>query len=268
MDFNQLVDEIVKRVAEKIAASEPTVPLAATASCTADAAIPYCKPGLLILTQEHGTICHTMLESKRLLEYYRTDCALLKEYAVEMDAYEAVILFDLTNDALARLAGGVCDTPFTALAQKAILKGKKIFVPEEAVELFQYAETAPSAYYQMMVQKLQLLQQSGIIVCPKDTLEDAILSGEVTDPSVPEAAPAAPTASQAAETVPSCPPPCSNAGREVTISKRVVTERDLSAVYDRTVCAVHIGAKSILTDLARDYAQARDVAIIRDETDR
>ncbi len=59
-----------------------------------------------------------------------------------------------------------------------------------------------------------------------------------------------------------------DAGREVTICKRVVTERDLSAVYDRTVCAVHIGAKSILTDLARDYAQARNVAIIRDGTDR
>lgn len=262
MDFNELVDEIVRRVAEKVEASTASEP-----DCTADVAIPYCKPGLLILTQEHGSICHTILESSRLLEYYHTDCALVKEYQVDIEDYEAVILFDLTNDALARLANGICDTQFTALAQKAILKGKKIFVPEEAIELFQYVETAPSVYYQMMVGKLQLLQQSGIMVCPRDTLEDAILSGEVTAaPSVPAAASAAPAAVQT-EAAASGPPVCER-GHEVTISKRVITERDLSAVYDRTLCAVHIGAKSILTDLARDYAQARDVAIIRDKTDR
>lgn len=257
MDFNDLVDEIVKRVAQKIEAGTQETALVPE---TKGAEVPCCKPGLLILTQEHGTICHTMLESEQLLEYYRTDCALLKDYQVEMNDYEAVILFDLTNDALARLAGGMCDTPFTALAQKAILKGKKIFVPEEAVELFQYAETAPSAYYQMMLGKLQLLQQCGIMICPRDTLEDAILSGEVSAPAAPVPAACAPAVKETA----CCPEsPCT--GREVTISKRVITERDLSVVYDRTVCAVHIGAKSILTDLARDYAQAREVAIIRDE---
>ncbi|MBS5165850.1 MAG: hypothetical protein ACLUDG_05950 [Butyricicoccus sp.] len=252
MDFNALVDEIVKRVAQKIEADTQETPaVQEPALCS--------KPGLLILTQEHGTICHTVLESEQLLEYYRTDCALLKEYQVEIGDYEAVILFDLTNDVLARLASGLCDTPFTALAQKAILRGKKIFVPQEAVELFRYAETAPSAYYQMMLEKLRLLQQCGIMICPSDTLEDAILSGEVSAPVVqPPVSPAVPE-------TPCCPAPSKSAGCEVTISKRVITERDLSLVYDRTVCAVHIGAKSILTDLARDYAQAREVAIIRDE---
>lgn len=252
MDFNALVDEIVKRVVQKIEADTQETPAAQeTALCS--------KPGLLILTQEHGTICHTILESEQLLEYYRTDCALLKEYQVEISDYEAVILFDLTNDVLARLAGGLCDTPFTALAQKAILRGKKIFVPQEAVELFRYVETAPSAYYQMMLEKLRLLQQCGIMICPSDTLEDAILSGEVSAPvaQTPETA--------AVQETPCCSAPSKSTGCEVTISKRVITERDLSLVYDRTVCAVHIGAKSILTDLARDYAQAREVAIIRDE---
>lgn len=257
MDFNALVDEIVKRVAQKIEADTQETPaVQEPALCS--------KPGLLILTQEHGTICHTVLESEQLLEYYRTDCALLKEYQVEIGDYEAVILFDLTNDVLARLASGLCDTPFTALAQKAILRGKKIFVPQEAVELFRYAETAPSAYYQMMLEKLRLLQQCGIMICPSDTLEDAILSGEVSAPVVQPPV-VQPPVSPAVPETPCCPAPSKSAGCEVTISKRVITERDLSLVYDRTVCAVHIGAKSILTDLARDYAQAREVAIIRDE---
>lgn len=242
MDFNMLVDEIVARVNAKIEACDCAAQ--PCACCGGDD-----KPGLLILTQEHGTVCHEMLESAKLQEYYRTECALMKDYQCDMADYEAVILFDLSIDALTRLAGGVCSTPFTALAQKAILLGKKIFVPQEAVELFSYAETVPSAYYQMLLDKLELLKQSGIVVCPADSLEDAILTGEVKA----ACAPAAPK--QEAAPV---------AGREETISKRVVTERDLAAVYDRDVTVVHVGKKAIVTDLAREYAAGRGVSILKD----
>ena len=71
MDFNALVDEIVARVAAKMeAAGDEACPCGEAGDG---------KPGLLILTQEHGSVCHSMLESPRLLEYYRTDCALMKE---------------------------------------------------------------------------------------------------------------------------------------------------------------------------------------------
>lgn len=248
MDFNALVDEIVARVAAKMEAAED-----ACCPCTeaADG-----KPGLLILTQEHGNVCHSMLDSKRLQEYYRTDCALVKDYQCEITDYEAVILFDLTVDALTRLADGVCDTPFTALAQQAILHGKKIFVPQEAVELFQYAETVPSAYYQMLLDKLTLLKESGVIICPAAGLEDAILSGEVKTACAPAAAEPPKQAAPA--------PEAKKAGREETISKRIITERDIAAVYDRDLTAVHVGERSILTDLAREYAAARGVAIVKE----
>lgn len=254
MDFNALVEEIAARVAAKMEES----------ACGAGCASADCddgRPGLLVLTQEHGTVCHQMLESQRLQECYRTDCALVKEYQCDITDYEAVILFDLTIDAMTRLAGGICDTPFTALAQKAILCGKKIFVPQEAVELFRYVETVPSAYYQMLLDKLTLLKQSGMVVCPAAALEDAILSGE-TESAAPAEAPAAPAPS-VMETPMAAPVP-TGAGKEASISKRVITERDIAAVYDRTVTSVHVGARSIVTDLAREYAAARGVSIIKD----
>ena len=49
------------------------------------------------------------------------------------------------------------------------------------------------------------------------------------------------------------------------IEKRVITERDLSAVYDKDVSVIHIGKRAILTDLAKEYAQARKVSLVRDE---
>lgn len=240
MNFDALVDEIVARVSAKIAQQE---------SCGSDVG----KPKLLILTEEHGSICHDMLESERLLSYYQTECALLKDYDCDMASYEAVILFGLTNEALARLAGGVCDTPFTRLAQKAILTSKKIFVLKEMVELYRYAETAPPAYYAVLEKQLALLQQAGVAICPLAELEDAILCGE--------AAACEPASSPA----PCAAAPCATPGREVTIEKRVITERDLSAVYDKDVSVIHIGKRAILTDLAKEYAQARKVSLVRDE---
>ena len=228
MDFQSLVSEIVARVALRMEESGE-------------------KSALLVLTPQHGEHCHAVLESPRLSEYYRLDCALQNEYNVCMDNYEGVILFGLTNENLTRLTGGVCDTPFTSLAQKAILLGKKIFLPEEEIELFHYQQTAPPAYYRMLADKLTLLQASGVAICAPGTLEDAVLSG----------APAPRKASGAAVCA------VCKAG-EARIDKRVVTEKDMAQVCGRDTGTVRVGKKTILTDLAREYAHAKHITVIRE----
>ena len=162
MDHNGIVEEILRRVAEKISEAE--------GSC-APCADSGGKPGLLILTQDHGAVCHATLESEALKARYRTDCALMHHYDVELDDYEAVVLFNLSCDAMAALASGACDSAYTRLASKAILSGKKVYVPTEEVELYQYRETAPAAYYNMMQQKLDLLVASGVVFCVPASLE-------------------------------------------------------------------------------------------------
>ena len=192
MDFNQLVEEIVARVAAKIEAESAPVAVPVDSG----------KPKLLILTQEHGTLCHQMLESPRLAEYYQTECALLQDYQCALESYEAVILFGLDLELMGRLSGGLCETPASRLAQKALLLSKKVFVPQETVELLKYADSAP----------------------------------------------AAPAAS----------------GDCARLDKRIVTERDVNAVYKRGMTTVYVCQKAIITNLAREYAQARGVEIVRD----
>ena len=201
MDHNAIVDEILRRVAEKISEAE---------GCCAG------KPGLLILTQDHGTDCHATLESEALKASYRTDCALMHHYEVDLDDYAAVVLFNLSCDAMAALASGACDTAYTRLASKAILSGKKVYVPTEEVELYRYKETAPAAYYNMMQQKLDLLVASGVVICARAGLEQVILGSETPAP-VPAAAPVS--------AAPACAAPaaCCEA-KEVRIDKRVLTE--------------------------------------------
>lgn len=242
MDFNQLVEEIVARVAAKIEAE--SAPVAAPVDSG--------KPKLLILTQEHGTLCHQMLESPRLAEYYQTECALLQDYQCALESYEAVILFGLDLELMGRLSGGLCETPASRLAQKALLLGKKVFVPQETVELLKYADSAPAAYYQHLYGQLTLLQQAGMTICPLGNLEEAILSGECA----PAVKPPAPV--EVIQVPTAAPGDCAR------IDKRIVTERDVGAVYKRGMTTVYVCQKAIITDLAREYAQARGVEIVRD----
>lgn len=249
MDHNAIVEEILRRVAEKISEAEGS-----RAPCADSGG----KPGLLILTQDHGAVCHATLESEALKARYRTDCALMHHYDVELDDYEAVVLFNLSCDAMAALASGACDSAYTRLASKAILSGKKVYVPTEEVELYQYRETAPAAYYNMMQQKLDLLVASGVVICAQASLEQVILGSASPVPAaaapVRAAAPAEPAPAAAC---------CEE--RAVRVNKRVLTEKDLIEANMSGVTEVHIGGKTIVTALAKDAAKDRGMTIVRDE---
>lgn len=237
MEFNQLVDEIVARVTARMAQQE----------ATPDSG----KPKLLILTPEHGTLCHEALEHKALLEYYDTECALLQEYRCSVEDYEAVLVYGLDLSSLCQLADGDCRTPFTQLAQQAILAGKRLFVAKETVELYRFADTAPRAYYAKLLEKLAFLQQCGVTICPHGQLAAAVLSEDVPTP--------APAAAE--------PTPCAPAsGREVAIEKRVISERDVRELVGRDVSAVRVTKRAIVTELAKEYLQTRKIALLREES--
>lgn len=255
MDHNAIVEEILKRVAEKISEAE-----GCCAPCGG-------KPGLLILTQDHGTDCHATLESEALKAHFQTDCALMHHYEVDLDAYDHVVLFNLSCDAMAALASGACDTAYTRLASKAILSGKKVYVPTEEVELYQFKETAPAAYYNMMQQKLDLLVASGVVICARASLEQVILGSESPAP----VAAAAPCAAVPSDTAPYCagstltPMAANGPAKELRIDKRVLTEKDLIEANMTGVTCLHVGEKTIITALAKDAAKDRGMTIVRDE---
>jgi len=237
-----LIDQIVTRVAEKLAQTE-------LQECACEGGK---KPGLLILTQEHGNHCHQMLESKRLGRCYATACALQQDYQCDAADYDAVILYGLTNEALAKIATGTCDTPYTRMASRALLLGKRVFIPREEVELYRYTSTAPAVYYSMLEEKLKILTASGALICPGEELEDTILGVEMSRAPEPEC-----SDRQDAPTVTANPP------KEQRFAKRVVTERDLIACKEGKVTRICIGEKTILTDLARDLAKAHGIEIVR-----
>ena len=240
MDRKDLIDEIVARVAAKLAECDAGETVEQI--CAEDD-----RPGLLILTPDHGEDCHVKLESKRLGAHYRTVCALMQDYQVDLAECEAVIMYCLSNEVLGKLTSGNCDTPYTRLASRAILSGKKIYVPMERVELYRYAKTAPAPYYAMLQEKLALLEASGVVICPQEELESYILDGK-NAPAPKQAEPAKPAAEPKA----------------YRLTKRVITERDVAEACTAKATCIRIQANSIVTDLAKEYARSRDISLIRE----
>ena len=111
-----LLNELVARVAAKLAEAEGGE--AAPAAADRDD-----REGLLLLSQEMNDTCRAMLKCEKLKARFRVDCASLQSEPAELDSYGVVVLTGLTNEALAKLALGLCDTPYTRLAAQAILTG-------------------------------------------------------------------------------------------------------------------------------------------------
>ena len=52
--------------------------------------------------------------------------------------------------------------------------------------------------------------------------------------------------------------------KEITFSKRVITERDIIEANRDNVKVIHITERNILTALARDAASARNIRLVRE----
>lgn len=257
MDFDALVDELANRVLAALAAGEtaqkPVEACATTGFCTADAPESQ-KPILIGLTQDSPLppSRFTLLESERVKAKYRIKCAQKCNYDVDLASCEAVVLHDLTNESLAKIATGICDTPFTKLVSQALLMGKTIYLLQDQIELYNYRETAAKVYYKMFRAQLGMLEQSGLIITCPDKIEN-ILVGEASD---------------GATCTTECKTDSATAAQEesktVKLEKHLISERSVAEACQAGAKRIVIDAKAIVTDLAREYALNRNVELVRE----
>lgn len=239
MDLDALISEICRRVQERVAAceAEPEV----EGNCIGIAGAEE-KPVLGIISENHGDICHPIYESKNLAEYYQMKCALL-DNAWDVENWEGVIAYTLTNEALGKIVNGIFDTPYVKAFGKALLCGKKIYVPAEEVELYKYKETAPKGYYHKLEENLKFLTENGVEILPNDQIVPSILGNECCQSKAETEKPAA-----AVE-------------KDLTFTRKVLSERDMIMANEGKVTRILVTRKTIITDLAKDYAKKYHIVI-------
>lgn len=254
MEDKQFVEEILRKVMEELKNSQVLNE-------------EIIKPKLLVLSEEHKTCCHEILEHTGLTEHYQPECALTRGYDCRIEDYETIVLFSLSNTNLGKLTMGVGDTPYLALALNAILAGKKIYVPNEEVELFSCEASAPKAFYSMMFEKIEFLKSCGITFCNLEQLESVLVdkTARQTGNTVRESiknpvSEQAGSKSQAQEVILQKP---KDKNENVTIDKKVVTERDIKRAWEEGAITVYISNKAIISDLAKEYAKNRNILLKR-----
>jgi ethanolamine utilization protein len=244
MDKNQLVEEILARVAAKLA--EPR---------SKDSSANQRK--VLILTEHHDTKCHELLENIELQACCRLDCAFIKEYNVKIEDYDTVVIYQLSVDAMAKLAGGSCDSPFLSLASKAILLGKQVLLVEDEIELYRYRQTAQKAYYSMLEEKLNQLRTYGILFSRYGDLTKVLSEPSRCCGCIPVEA--------------GCEREDIRGNLELAggkqkhrIDKKVITESDIRKLTGDSISCIVINKNAILTDLAKEYLYNRKIDVERE----
>ncbi|MDO4488313.1 MAG: hypothetical protein Q4B67_04415 [Eubacteriales bacterium] len=238
MDLDALISEICRRVQERVAACESE---SGEANCIAYKGA-EAKPVLGIISENHGDTCHDVYECAELSKFYEMKCAL-NDDTWDVENWEGVIAYTLTNEVLGKIVNGIFDTRYTKAFGKALLAGKKIFVPEEEVELYKYKETAPRGYYKKLEDNLKRLMEYGVEIVPGSRIASVILGSECVKCAEPVVT------------------KCDAEAKEITFTKKVLSERDMKMAYDGGVMRVLVTKKTIVTDLAKDYATKYHIVI-------
>lgn len=204
----------------------------------------------LILTENHcGETCSM---EKYNSELCKVSCALAQNYEVNIDDYDSIVLFNMTNSNLFKIANGCTDNKFLALAAEAILKGKRVLMVKEDVELLKYEETAPKALYNNIYKNLQILLDSGVKLVAADDVKDAICEGASKPVKKEENKPVKADA----------PEPAKGPESVLVLTKRVITERDIKEAAAKHYSKIQLPEKPVITYLAKDTAFELGIELI------
>lgn len=210
----------------------------------------------LILTEHH---CEECAVEKLDSELCKVTCALAQNYEVNVDGFDSIVLYNMTNSNLFKIANGCTDNKFLALAAEAILKGKRVIMVKEEVEILKYEETAPKALYNNIYKNLQILLDSGVELVAAEDVKDAICEGAD--------APAEPAreevkAVEAASAPVAAAPKAESDDSVLVLTKRVITERDIREAAAKHYKKVQLPEKPVITYLAKDTAFELGIELI------
>lgn len=218
---------------------------------TIAAAAPAVEPRkALVLTEEHcGETCSIESYGSELC---KVDCALAQNYEVNVDDYDVVVVRNMTNSNLFKIANGCTDNKFLALAAEAILKGKRVIMVKECVEILKYAETAPKALYNNIYKNLQVLLDSGVELVEEENVKSALTDGLEIPAEAPKAVEK--PVVEVKEEAPAPAPKAESEDSVLVLTKRVITERDIKAAAAQHYTKIQLPDKPVITYLAKDTA--------------
>lgn len=239
MNERMLVDEIVRRVSERmLALGEACAP---QPCCDPQIGVETDRPRLLMLAREPSDLLGAFCHSEHLDGGWVLDCRFPHDLETmsfdELPTAPQVLVFDLTISDLAEVASATPQSGYTRAICKAILHGSKVVVNEDCVKLTKWEACCPPNYYRLLSSKVYFLMKCGItftsLASHLNVLSDAI-PAEKQAPSSPFE-------------------PGIGSKPAVLWDRRALTEYDLVRLLQDGHKVIALSRRTILTDLAREY---------------
>ena len=133
-------------------------------------------------------------------------------------------------------------------------------LPIYQIELYNYRQTAAKVYYKMFRGQLGMLEQSGLVICCPDKIEEILVQAAGGGAATCQTTCAKDADKKEAEqaTEPKA------ADKTVKLENHLISERSVAEACQSGASRIVVGAKAIVTDLAKEYAQNRNVELVRE----
>ncbi|WP_070000604.1 hypothetical protein [Cellulosilyticum sp. I15G10I2] len=234
MAFNDIVDQVTREVIRYMEQIEK-------------------KSEVLLLTQSHSTRCQQLVKK---YDEFGAACGPVAEKEDQLEGIKTVILFDLTNDVLYKLANGCNDTSYLKLASEALLQGKQVIGVKEEIEIFKYQKSAPSLYFNKIMEHLEFLKKCGVVVACEKNIALHLAAQKLNREIEKEGENEQKVISLQNAKMPEIK--CST----FKINKRLITEREIQEAVRNGVKAIEVIPKAIITQLAKDSIQSHNILIL------
>lgn len=254
MNEKMLVDEIVKRVSEKMLALGDRDAAQPCCSCQSQIGTGAERPRLLLLAREPSDLLGTYCHSEHLDGSWVLDCRFPHDLETlsfdELPTAPQVLVFNLTVADLADISSASPQSGYTRAILKAILNGSKIAVNQDGVELAKWEGSCPPCYYKVLSNKLHFLEKCGVVFTALASYMNVLSTAA---PEVKQAAPL--SASPGLGSKPA-----------VIWDRRVLTESDLVRLLQDGQKVIAVSQRTILTDLAREFILRHGFELVRENS--
>ena len=226
MSKDELIDEILKRVLKKISEREnqhenmPTL------------------PKLLVIANPECAQRNLQDYEDILGKDYEIHCSCEYQNDIELADYSSIVITDLDNGSLSKLAKGEFESSYLALIGRAIMAGKKILLPLEEIEFKRYEKTMPTLLRGLLTQKLNALKQWKVEMKP---LND--IATELTKVGRRSVMPDGFDAD--------------------VLHKKFITDKDVLSIIEAGAGEIRIAKTSIITDIAMERIQRNGLSLLR-----
>lgn len=238
MHERAIVDEIIRRVSERLAAA-----------IEQDQSE---RPRLLLLAREPSDLLSEFCHSEQLAAKWQVECVFPANLEGlefdELPSADTVLVFDLTIEDLTLVSSIMLGSGYASTIIKAIMSGSKVYIDEKGMGLSAWEDKCPYSYHNLLCSKVRFLEKCDVVFScfDADSMFKLLLDGTQDIVS--------PTKTPFAVSKPA-----------YIWDRRVLTEQDLVRLLSEGNKVVALSGRTILTDLAREYIKRHNIELLYEE---